>query len=219
MSDLKLRAELHEQASRPEIADDLAELAAKMSASDVPHLSKRAKKAIASHIGIARQPLWRRPSVLALSGSFAAIVLLVVIAQSAQPGSVLYALKRGTENARATVDPGFKKSIVDRREKEVDDLKKANADDSRLHHAEKELETARERAGEGSDDRSKDATEGQKIEINDDKSGSSSGTSNSGSGSSITPESSSNSGSGSTSGSGNSSGSSGSGSGGHGSDD
>lgn len=79
---------------------------AKAVGKDAPALSAEAKKRIAEDIGFSA----RKPIVtprLAFASAFALLIVLVVVAQAAKPGQVLYSVKRGTEHVRAIVQPGY----------------------------------------------------------------------------------------------------------------
>lgn len=194
-----IRGELSAQAKTDREAEDLERFARALATADLPHLPKESKRAIAEEIGFARPPLWRRPLTLSLSGSFVVVLILTIIAQSAQPGSVLYALKRGSERARVLVDPDFERTIIERRKDEVKRLKDADASKEQVEQAKNALDQAKDshddkgdddgvkpdKSGHGSDSSGSSSDSGSSDDKSDstpdDKSGSSSGHGSSGS--------------------------------------
>jgi hypothetical protein len=105
MKNLLLRMQLRRQGATREEAKALAEIANKIGVS-TSGLIPQAKSRIARGIGF-KQRGHRVNYRLVLGGSFAALAIMVVVAQSALPGSPLYALKRGSEEVRTVVEPGF----------------------------------------------------------------------------------------------------------------
>jgi len=83
----------------------------------VPHLDASVKHQIAQDIGLRQRPIYAKPR-FAVAGAFAAIVILSIAAQFAQPGSPLYALKRATEEVRVIIQPSFKAEVQQRRHDE-----------------------------------------------------------------------------------------------------
>lgn len=113
MKKLFLKLQLRRQGVPKEEVDDLSTVAKQLETS-VPRLTGEAKARIAKEVGF--RPL-RINHLLRYStaGAFATLLILVFVAQSAQPGSVLYALKRGTEEVRVIVQPGFDRDDVQQR--------------------------------------------------------------------------------------------------------
>ncbi len=108
-----LRWQLRRQGTSPKEADSLAKLAQALSVS-LPELHPETKKQIAEDLGFKPRYPIIKPK-FAIAGTAAAFVVLVVISQSAQPGSTLYALKRGSEQVRTVVQPGFNQEDLDKR--------------------------------------------------------------------------------------------------------
>ncbi|MEP7205009.1 MAG: hypothetical protein ABI716_02355 [Candidatus Saccharibacteria bacterium] len=94
----------------------------------LPHLDGSAKQQIAHQIGLHRTPLYAKPR-FALVGATAAIIILSIAVQFAQPGSPLYALKRATEEVRVILQPSFKEELQHQRQAEqrqIDDQQRSN---------------------------------------------------------------------------------------------
>lgn len=105
MKKLILQWQLRMQGASAAEAKRMAHVA-KAVGKDAPALSAEAKKRIAEDIGFSA----RKPIVtprLAFASAFALLIVLVVVAQAAKPGQVLYSVKRGTEHVRAIVQPGY----------------------------------------------------------------------------------------------------------------
>lgn len=79
----------------------------------LPTLDKKTKQAIAREIGFGRQPfIWAHPRLSLAAGSLATMmVAIVLVAQSAKPGTTLYQVKRGSEQVRVLVQPSFKQQL------------------------------------------------------------------------------------------------------------
>lgn len=94
-------------------ARDLARLAATIPA--VPALSSTAKQRIAEELGIA--PVrFIHPIRYATAGGLLVLAALVGVSQSAQPSTpVLYTIKRGSEEVRVLLQPGFDRADVQQR--------------------------------------------------------------------------------------------------------
>jgi hypothetical protein len=117
MKNLLLRRELKRQGATSKDAESMLSIAQVLSL-DVPSLPAEVKKQIAHDIGFKPQRQIIKPR-FAIAGATAAFVVLIVLSQSAQPGSTLYALKRGSEEVRTVVQPGFNhEDLQQRREDE-----------------------------------------------------------------------------------------------------
>ena len=111
-----LRNQLKDMGSSKDESRRLADLANELN-SITPPLGKATKNRIANEIGF--KPTNTIPKLrLSLAGAMAIFVMLIVLAQSATPGSVLYALKRGSEEVRVLVQPGFDDSDIQQRRDE-----------------------------------------------------------------------------------------------------
>jgi hypothetical protein len=70
---------------------------------DLPTLDKETKSRIATDIGFGYHP-YRKTFARSWEGAIAVLVVMVLVfAQSAKPGSALYAIKRGTDKVRTAV--------------------------------------------------------------------------------------------------------------------
>ncbi len=198
MKQLRLWWQLKRAGASKQERAELLRVARELNMGDV-HLSREAKDGIAEQIGFKPMHVKARRRV-GFAGAFALFLVLVVASVFAQPGSPLYALKRGIEDVRALVQPGYKQELEKERELEQE----------RINHDSNDDRTGNDDR-RGSDDTS---TSGNA----DDSSGRSSGEDSTKNSDSSTRNSS-GSGSDDTGGSSNSSGSSTGSSSGHGSDD
>ena len=88
--------------STPE-AQELRELARQIKALDLPTLAKGTKSRIARDIGFGYHP-YRKTFARSWEGAVAVLLVMVLVfAQSAKPGSALYSVKRGTNKVRTVV--------------------------------------------------------------------------------------------------------------------
>ena len=135
-----------------------------------PSLSSESKKRIAAEIGFKPQGFFTLYRVAAGS-AFAAFAVLIVLAQSALPGSVLYALKRGTEEVRVVLQPGFgDDQLKQRRDEEQKKLKE--------HEAEVEAKSGKTQSSSGtSGSSSKTTSDDNKTDDNPKSTSKSSSTS------------------------------------------
>lgn len=67
---------------------------------------------------------------------------LVFLSQSALPGSWLYGIKRGSEQLRTIVQPGYSETLIDKRADEIDQLIETEAEPAQLEQAKQEYEKA-----------------------------------------------------------------------------
>ncbi len=175
---------------------DLNAVAHQLKPLDV-HLSREAKDAIAEQIGFKPVHVKTRRR-MEMAGAFTILLFLTVAAQFANPGSPLYALKRGTQNVRAIVQPSYKQELEQEREQEreenrteerANDDRQRGDDDSRGSNGDSDSDSS-----DGSDSNSRDESgdddsssgnhrRGDDSRKSDDSSGSDndSGSSNSGS--------------------------------------
>lgn len=146
MKDKHLRKQLRNVGANKTEADALAELAFSLSATKPRGLSRAAKERIVEDLPIKAEN--HHPVRWALAGSMAGFaVVLVFIAQSALPGSWLYDVKRGSEEVRTLVQPGYTDTLVEERKKEVEELQKQETvNPVLLHEAEKRYEKTYERS-------------------------------------------------------------------------
>ncbi len=116
MKNIRLNRQLRKAGATRQEARDLSAVTSDLRDS-VPHLDTSVKHQIAQDIGLRQRPIYAKPR-FALAGALAAIVILSIAAQFAQPGSPLYALKRATEEVRVIIQPSFKAEIQHRRQDE-----------------------------------------------------------------------------------------------------
>lgn len=139
MSLMNLQRDLRKVGATETEAEKLADIAKIMGNIKPRNLSKETKKRLAPYPEAARQPHHLQWAMF--GGSFAtAALVLVIVAQSALPGSWLYGIKRGTEDARALLQPSYKDKVIENREEEVQQLKLKKADPAVLEKAEKQYQ-------------------------------------------------------------------------------
>lgn len=227
MKNIILRWQLRQQGASAKDAKALSSVAKNVGRADSPGLSSDAKKRIAAEIGIANR--WQFVTIprLAIGGALALFAVVVAFSQSALPGTPLYSIKRGSEQVRLLVQPGFnQQDIQQRRESEQQKVEDNNehksgstsksSDDSGL--TSKSGDSTRDRSG--SDDSKSSSGSSTSGESGSTSGGSGSTSGGSGGSSGGSGDSGSNGGSDGTSGgSGGGSSDGGGGSGGHGGDD
>lgn len=140
MKKARLEKELRLTGASPSEAERLTDLAEMLGRIPQRGLSTETKKRLAPTPEAARRRLRLPTWQWSLAGGFATACLLLIVAQSALPGSWLYGLKRKTEEARALVQPGFEDSLMEKREEEVQQLIIEKADPAVLEEAEKEFQ-------------------------------------------------------------------------------
>lgn len=140
----KLKRELHQVGVSPYESEGLSELAKSIKESRPEGLSKEAKKRIAPH----NLPLFAAVSfrTLAMSGSFVVFLVVIMMAQSSKPSSLLYNVKRSTEEARGVIQPSYKENIAEERKKEYEQLKNEAAPIKELNEADKRYKESLEKA-------------------------------------------------------------------------
>lgn len=128
MNKFNLKRQFKQAGSSKTEADSLSKLADNIS-NVLPSLDPQIKQEIAQQIGF--KPVRNIPKLrLGLAGATAVFAILIVSAQSALPGSVLYALKRGSEEIRVIVQPGFNQDDLNKRREDEQDKLRQKADDS-----------------------------------------------------------------------------------------
>lgn len=144
MNKMSLKKDLRKVGAGEREAEQLADVADLLSSVKTRGLSKDAKKRLAPDEKAAKAPkIWL---AWGAGGAFATACLLLIIAQSALPGSWLYPIKRTTEEARAALQPGYKDNLVEKREEEVQQLKLQKVDPAVLEEAEKTYQTEVEKS-------------------------------------------------------------------------
>lgn len=152
MKKAKLRKELKSVGATLHEADKLAEVAELVGSIKMRGLSAETKHRLAPTQDVARRPRIHAPHLtpawkLSLGGSFATACILLIVAQSALPGSILYPVKRSTEAARLLVQPSYNDVLVEKREDEVEQLKAHDeADPIVIEEAEKNYQNTLERS-------------------------------------------------------------------------
>lgn len=191
MNQSKLARDLQKAGASKRQARDLSDVAKQINTVDIPGLSPAAKSRIAYDIGFGYNP-YRRAFGYAWKGAAAfAVLMIIVLAQPAKPGSALYSVKRGTDKVKSFLQEAIP-FIGDDKDDSNDDTKSSQQSERRS----------------GSSSNLNDDSDNV-DDIFDDNGGSSSGSSDDSSGSGSNSGSDSTSGSGSNSGSGSTSGSSG----------
>jgi hypothetical protein len=100
MNQSKLARDLQKAGASKREARDLSAVAGKINDVVIPHLSPDAKARIANDIGFGYNP-YRRAMGYAWKGAAAfAVLMIIVLAQPAKPGSALYSVKRGTDKVK-----------------------------------------------------------------------------------------------------------------------
>lgn len=145
MKKLKLKRELRQIGASPSEAADLARLAGQLGGVKLRGLSAGTRDEIARIPG-KRVHYFHIPARYAMGGALAAVIVLVGVAQTAKPGSALYNVKRGTEEVRAIVQPGYVDTLVEERKTEVEQLKQEQATPEKVEKAERDYEKTRERS-------------------------------------------------------------------------
>lgn len=159
MKDWLLKYRLHRAGADKHETEELAMLARRIERmADVPHLSERKKRDIAAGLGLRPAPLLLRARPI--FGMVAALVIgTVLVAQSAQPGSALYGIKRSSEEVIVRVQPSFQSERVERRRNELEYLQQTNAEADKIYKAQEDYQKSIEKAQE---DQQKDPEKQQK---------------------------------------------------------
>ncbi len=220
MKYFNLKRQLKSQGASAKDAKALSGVAKNVSKAELPGLSPEAKKRIAAEIGIESSPLgFFTVPRLAIGGALAIFALLIGFSQAALPGSPLYSLKRGTEEVRLLLQPGFnQQDVEDRRSDEQRRLgnTQSSTDDSIDDNEDDDSDSAEDTHKSGTQS-SEDHDSNESEDSSDDSSGRNSGSSGTSGSSDSSSESDDDSGSGSNSGSSGGSGSNSGSSGGSGS--
>ncbi len=114
MKDLLLKLELRRNGATAADADAMARIATSIG-HDVPGLSSEAKKRIADEIGFVSRKQFVTAPRLVFASVAVLFMVLVLLAQSSKPGQILYGLKRGSDQVRVIVQPGFKQTDLQER--------------------------------------------------------------------------------------------------------
>lgn len=96
---------------------------------------------------------------VSLGSAFAVLLVLVVAAQFAVPGSPLYGIKRGTEYIRALIQPSYKDSLINVRKQELEKLEKEQAPEALIEGAATEYKKAGGEEKPKTEQRRNDSTE------------------------------------------------------------
>lgn len=144
MSSMGLRKELRAVGAGSREAEQLADVAQLLGSIKTRGMSAETKKRLAPAPEAAKKP--RTWIAWSAGGAFATACLLLIVAQSALPGSWLYPVKRTTEEARAAVQSDYKDNLVEKREDEVERLKLKKADPAVLEEAEKSYKNSVEQS-------------------------------------------------------------------------
>jgi uncharacterized membrane protein YgcG len=114
VKNLLLKLELRRNGATAADADTMARIADSIGR-DVPGLSNDAKQRIADEIGFSAKKSFVTAPRLVFASFAVLFIALVVLAQSAKPGQILYGLKRGSDQVRVIVQPGFKQTDLQER--------------------------------------------------------------------------------------------------------
>lgn len=145
MIDRKLEKDLRSLGVNANESEQLSILAGALRKSNLPKLSKETKSQISSIPG----KRWQlHIYTFAAGGVAAAFVGLVFLSQSALPGSWLYGIKRGSEQLRTVVQPGYSETLIDKRAEEIDQLIETEAEPAQLEQAKQEYQRAIEAHGQ-----------------------------------------------------------------------
>lgn len=139
MIDRKLEKELRSLGVNANESEQLSRLAGDLRKSNLPKLSKETKSQISRIPG----KRWQLHIYhFAAGGAAAMFIGLVFLSQSALPGSWLYGIKRGSEQLRTIVQPGYSETLIDKRADEIDQLIETEAEPAQLEQAKQEYEKA-----------------------------------------------------------------------------
>lgn len=109
-------------------------------------LTKAEKSQIAQVIGFNRSHS-RTERVASFSTAMAIVLVVVMAAQSALPGSALYGVKRSSETVLVHTTPGLKQDdLISRRKMELEQLRQKQAAPARIRQADEDLEQAEDRS-------------------------------------------------------------------------
>lgn len=103
MKNLRLKHQLKNDGASQQEAEALSYTAAQMRHLDVPDLRLEAKSRIANEVGFNYNP--HRQSIIRVWQTAIALLLIIVVvfAQSAQPGSAFYRVKQGSDKVESIV--------------------------------------------------------------------------------------------------------------------
>lgn len=126
MTEKKLVKELRLAGAVAEELTGLSDVADILQRVSPPGLTAAARQRIDNRLPVALddekpRKRWLMPA-MASAGAFAILLVTVFATQSALPGSPLYALKRGMEELRVKVDPGYANQIQQNRKQESQEL-------------------------------------------------------------------------------------------------
>lgn len=144
MSQRKLRKELREVDTNSHEIAELLHVAKAIGNIKVRGLPDDVRDEIARIPG-KRTRYVHVPARYAFVGAFAVVVMLVGVAQSTQPGSPLYKVKRGTESVRAFVQPSYVETMTEERKTEVEQLKHEQAAPEKIEKAERDYQQTKQR--------------------------------------------------------------------------
>ncbi len=103
MRSLRLKHQLKSQGSSGADTEELIKLAALLERAEIPALDKSEKQKIASAIGFGYSP-HRKAFIRTWEGAAAILIIFImVLAQTATPGSALYPVRKGGQKVRSAV--------------------------------------------------------------------------------------------------------------------
>lgn len=155
MKKSKLIRDLRKTGATPHEAAELASIASQIENIQPRGLRRETKDRIARIPG--KPSFYLHIPLRYAAGSAMAVMLVTFgIAQTANPGSLLYGIKRGTQEVRTWVNPDYVDTLVEEREKEVEQLKQENAAPEKIEQAELEAEQTKERSRQRQEKRQKE---------------------------------------------------------------
>lgn len=115
-----------------------------------PKLRRAQKRAMLSAI-LPKKPLFFQLAPTFAASVMAGVLIISGISFAARPGDTLYGVKRHLEDIRATVQPSYNETLLNKRNNEIEDLTKKGADDSAIEKANKEKQEIENRLNKSSD--------------------------------------------------------------------
>lgn len=129
-----LKKELLKAGAKKEEIKDLTNISKLLASTNKPKLSDYTIKSIENIPG-SKEKRSLMP-IYVLSTSFGVLLFTVLLAQSAMPGNMLYNFKRSSEDLRTIIQPNYIDNVVEKREEELETLKKENAPKELIEKAE-----------------------------------------------------------------------------------
>ena len=122
-----------------------------------PHLRRSQKRAMLASI-VPQKPLFLQMAPTFAAAVMAGVLIVSGISFAAQPGDLLYGVKRKLEDARTIIQPSYNETLIQKRDNEIENLTKNGADDSKLDIANKEKQEIESRLRSSSSDDASDSS-------------------------------------------------------------